>query len=144
MRPRRARWRGRTQGRPRGRASNPVISRAPEGVCRKWGQWREPQLPKRAPIRTWLGRGGGTPVNLLVVGLSHHTAPVELLERLAVTRDETPELLSRLISQPYVNEVAVLSTCNRVEVYAAVSAFHGGLAEIGAVLAERAGLDISV
>jgi glutamyl-tRNA reductase len=82
-------------------------------------------------------------VNLLVVGLSHHTAPVELLERLAVSRDETPELLSRLISQPYVNEVAVLSTCNRVEVYAAVSAFHGGLAEIGAVLAERAGLDIS-
>jgi glutamyl-tRNA reductase len=83
-------------------------------------------------------------VNLLVVGLSHHTAPVELLERLTVTREETPGFLSHLVARPYVNEAVVLSTCNRVEVYAAVSGFHGGLAEIGAVLAERAGLDIGM
>ena len=81
-------------------------------------------------------------MNLLVVGLSHHTAPVELLERLAVSRDETPPLLAHLVARPYVSEAVVLSTCNRVEIYAAVSGFHGGLAEIGAVLAERAGLDI--
>jgi glutamyl-tRNA reductase len=81
-------------------------------------------------------------VNLLVVGLSHHTAPVALLERLAVSGDETPPLLTHLVSRPYVSETVILSTCNRVEIYAAVSGFHGGLAEIGAVLAERAGLDI--
>jgi glutamyl-tRNA reductase len=82
-------------------------------------------------------------VNLLVVGVSHHTAPVELLERLSVPTDDTPTVLAALVAQPYVNEAVVLSTCNRVEVYAAVTAFHGGLAEIGAVLADRAGLDVT-
>ena len=83
-------------------------------------------------------------MNLLVVGVSHHTAPVELLERLSVTAAETPAVLAALGEQPHVNEAVVLSTCNRVEVYAVVSAFHGGLAEIGAVLAARAGLDVAV
>jgi glutamyl-tRNA reductase len=82
-------------------------------------------------------------VNLLVVGVSHRTAGVALLERLSVTPDQTPQLLNRLLAQEYVGEVLVLSTCNRVEVYAAVSAFHGGLADIGAVLAERAGCAVA-
>jgi glutamyl-tRNA reductase len=78
-------------------------------------------------------------VNLLVVGVSHHTAPVDLLERLAVSHDQTPALLRRLVGSPYVGEAVLVSTCNRVEVYAAVSSFHGGLAEIGGVLADHAG-----
>jgi glutamyl-tRNA reductase len=82
-------------------------------------------------------------VNLLVVGVSHHTAPVELLERLSIPTDDTRSVLAALVAQPFVNEAVVLSTCNRVEVYAAVTAFHGGLAEIGAVLADRAGLDVA-
>jgi glutamyl-tRNA reductase len=82
-------------------------------------------------------------VNLLVVGVSHHTAPVELLERLTIPTDDTGSVLAALVAQPFVNEAVVLSTCNRVEVYAAVTAFHGGLAEIGAVLADRAGLDVA-
>jgi glutamyl-tRNA reductase len=82
-------------------------------------------------------------VNLLLVGVSHRTAGVSLLERLAVTPEQTPELLTRLLAQEYVGEALVLSTCNRVEIYAAVSAFHGGLADIGAVLAERAGCTVT-
>ena len=82
-------------------------------------------------------------MNLLVVGVSHHTAPVELLERLSIPTDDTRSVLAALVAQPFVNEAVVLSTCNRVEVYAAVTAFHGGLAEIGAVLADRAGLDVA-
>jgi len=82
-------------------------------------------------------------VNLLVVGVSHHTASVELLERLSVSADETPPVLAALVAEPHVNEAVVLSTCNRVEVYAAVNGFHGGLAEIGAVLAARAGLEVT-
>jgi glutamyl-tRNA reductase len=82
-------------------------------------------------------------MNLLVVGVSHHTAPVELLERLSVPAGQTPPLLAALLSRPPISEAVVLSTCNRVEVYAAVEAFHAGLAEIGAVLAERAGLDVA-
>jgi glutamyl-tRNA reductase len=82
-------------------------------------------------------------VNLLTVGISHRTAGVALLERLAVTADQTPQLLNRLLAQEYVGEALVLSTCNRVEVYAAVSAFHGGLSDIGAALAERAGCAVT-
>jgi len=82
-------------------------------------------------------------VNLLVVGVSHHTAPVELLERLAVSAEQTPELLRRLLHSPYLGEAVVVSTCNRVEVYAAVSGFHGGLTDIGTALAERAGVTLA-
>ncbi|MGI5247025.1 glutamyl-tRNA reductase [Dactylosporangium sp. CA-139066] len=78
--------------------------------------------------------------NLLVVGLSHRTAGVPLLERLTLSPGEMPAVLAELVSQQYVDEAVVLSTCNRVEVYAAVTAFHGGLADVGGALAARAGL----
>jgi glutamyl-tRNA reductase len=82
-------------------------------------------------------------VNLLVVGVSHHTAPVELLERLSVSAEAAASVLADLMGQSFVNEAVVLSTCNRVEIYATVSGFHGGLAQIGTVLSERAGLDVA-
>ncbi|MFY1696169.1 MULTISPECIES: glutamyl-tRNA reductase [unclassified Solwaraspora] len=78
-------------------------------------------------------------MNLLVVGASYRTTPVATLERLAVAPAEVPATLRRLLAQPYVDAAVVLSTCNRVEIYAAVTGFHGGLADICAVLAERSG-----
>jgi len=78
-------------------------------------------------------------MNLLVVGASHRTAPVATLERLAVAPAELPGILGRLLAQPYVGETVVVSTCNRVEVYTAVSGFHGGLGDICSVLAGHAG-----
>ncbi|ROT31971.1 glutamyl-tRNA reductase [Micromonospora sp. HM5-17] len=78
-------------------------------------------------------------MNLLVVGASHRTAPVAVLERLSVASGDLPAILRRLLQQPYVGEAVVVSTCNRVEVYAAVSGFHGGLGDICAVLAGHAG-----
>jgi glutamyl-tRNA reductase len=56
---------------------------------------------------------------IVVVGLSHKTAPIEVRERLAIAQAALPELLGRLVAQPAVGEAVVLSTCNRVEVYAA-------------------------
>lgn len=56
---------------------------------------------------------------IVVVGLSHKTAPIAIRERLAVGRDELPELLARLRANDAVNEAVVLSTCNRVEIFAA-------------------------
>lgn len=82
-------------------------------------------------------------MNLLVVGVSHHTAAMDLLERLSVPSDACSDVLAELVAQSHVNEAALLSTCNRVEVYAAVTGFHGGLAEIGTVLAERAGFSVT-
>ncbi|MER7002089.1 glutamyl-tRNA reductase [Dactylosporangium sp. NPDC000555] len=81
--------------------------------------------------------------NLLVVGMSHRTAGVPLLERLALSPGELPGVLAELVGLQYVDEAVVLSTCNRVEIYAAVTAFHGGLADIGGVLAQRAGLAVA-
>jgi glutamyl-tRNA reductase len=78
-------------------------------------------------------------VKLLVVGASYRTAPVVTLERLAVPPADLTRTLDRLVAQPYVAEAVLVSTCNRVEVYAAVSGFHGGLGDICAVLAEQAG-----
>ena len=82
-------------------------------------------------------------MNLLVVGVSHHSTEMDLLERLSVPPAATAQVLAELVAQPHVNEAVVLSTCNRVEAYAAVTAFHGGLAEIGAVFSRRAGLDVA-
>jgi glutamyl-tRNA reductase len=78
-------------------------------------------------------------MNLLVVGVSHRTANVGILERLAASPQDAPQLLTDLMSQAYVGEAMVLSTCNRVEVYAGVTAFHGGLTDIAGVLAARLG-----
>jgi glutamyl-tRNA reductase len=79
-------------------------------------------------------------VNLLSIGASYRTADVGTLERLAIADDAVPAVLQRLVAQPYVGEAVVLSTCNRVEVYAAVSGFHGGLGDVCNVLAEHSGL----
>lgn len=82
-------------------------------------------------------------MNILVVGVSHRTADVPLLERLTLRPGELPSVLAKLLVQPYLREAIVISTCNRVEVYAVVASFHGGLADIGAVLAERAGATVT-
>jgi glutamyl-tRNA reductase len=82
-------------------------------------------------------------VNLLVIGVSYRTAGVPLLERLSVTAEQLSPLLDRLLAHEHLDEVVVVSTCNRVEVYAAVTAFHGGLSDIGAALAQRAGCAVN-
>ena len=81
-------------------------------------------------------------MSLLVVGLSHRTAPVRVLERAAVAPPDTPKVLEELVRADNVTEALVLSTCNRVEVYAVVETFHGGMAEVAGVLAEHAGTEV--
>ena len=55
---------------------------------------------------------------ILVVGLSHKTAPVDVREKFAASADALPEVLARLASKTDLREVLFLSTCNRVEVFA--------------------------
>lgn len=78
-------------------------------------------------------------MNLLVVGLSHRTAPVRELERAAVPAEATGKLLDELLGGEHVSEAMLLSTCNRVEIYAMVQTFHGGLADVSRMLARHAG-----
>lgn len=81
-------------------------------------------------------------MSLLVVGLSHRTAPIALLERAALDADGARELARELCGGA-VEEAAVLATCNRVEVYAEVSAFHTGVQDLSAALARRIGLPLA-
>lgn len=77
------------------------------------------------------------PMSLLVLGLSHRSAPVDMLERVAVSCTDAGKVLHQLLEREHVAEVLLLSTCNRVEVYAVVTTFHDGLAEITEVLAHQ-------
>lgn len=82
-------------------------------------------------------------MSVLVVGLSHRSAPVEVLERAAVGSPDVPKLLDEMQRAAHVSEVMMLSTCNRIEVYAVVDAFHGGLADVSNVLARHSGMTLT-
>jgi glutamyl-tRNA reductase len=60
-------------------------------------------------------------MNLIVIGLSHHTSPVELRERFAFADAKIPDALKSLRESGVAGEAVILSTCNRVEIYAATS-----------------------
>lgn len=78
-------------------------------------------------------------MSLLLVGLSYRTAPVPVLERASIPAADVPKVLHELIDSENVAEALVVSTCNRVEVYADVGAFHGGVFDVSSVLARHAG-----
>jgi glutamyl-tRNA reductase len=75
----------------------------------------------------------------LVVGISHRSAPIALLERLAVDPDGAAKLVEDVLAYPHVSEAAVVATCNRLEIYAAVDRFHGSVEDISQRLLEPAG-----
>ena len=79
-------------------------------------------------------------MSLLVVGLSHRSASVELLERTALADDDIDKLLALATSAEHVDEAVVLATCNRLEVYADVRKFHGGVQELTDALVQRTGV----
>ncbi|HEY2167681.1 MAG TPA: glutamyl-tRNA reductase [Jatrophihabitantaceae bacterium] len=82
-------------------------------------------------------------MSVLVVGLSHRTAPVAMLERAAVPADDLRKTLDELHRAETISEVLLLSTCNRIEVYADAARFHPAVAEITGVLARQAGVDVA-
>jgi len=69
-------------------------------------------------------------MSLIVVGLNHRTAPVSLLERVAISEDALPKALHQLGNYEHVLEGAILSTCNRTEIYAMSPKFHAGVQEL--------------
>ena len=81
-------------------------------------------------------------MSVLLFGVSHRSAPVSVLEQLSTDESDQAKLIQQVLQSPLVTEVMILSTCNRVEVYAVVDAFHGGLSAIGQVLAEHSGLSM--
>jgi glutamyl-tRNA reductase len=80
-------------------------------------------------------------VSVLVVGLSHKSAPVATLERAAVGGDALGKLLRDVAHLTDVAETFVISTCNRVEVYAEVHRFHGAVNGVCELLARYSGIE---
>src|SRR4051794_26143941 len=81
-------------------------------------------------------------MSLLAVGVSHQTAPVALLEQFAFAPDDRVKALHELVAGDHVSEALVLATCNRIEVFAEVEKFHGGVADVSRVLARQAGATV--
>jgi glutamyl-tRNA reductase len=81
-------------------------------------------------------------MSVLTVGLSHRSAPVSLLERTVQVDDGIDKLLADLVAADHVDEALVLSTCNRLEVYADVRKFHGGVQDVTEAIAARTGVGI--
>ena len=80
---------------------------------------------------------------LFTLGISHHTAPVAVRERMSFTPEQIPASLRAVTALPGVSEAVILSTCNRTEIYAELSA-DGGAALAAWLAAERAADDPGV
>lgn len=81
-------------------------------------------------------------MSLLVVGLSHRSAPVSVLERAALSTDGQVKLLHDTVAAEPATEAALLATCNRIELYADVDKFHAGVAELSTLLARHSGVGL--
>jgi glutamyl-tRNA reductase len=78
-------------------------------------------------------------VSLIVVGVNHRTAPVDLLERMTVPEEQLAKVLHDLSAREHLLEVVVLSTCNRTEVYARCTHFHPAVGDVSAFLSAYSG-----
>ncbi len=77
-------------------------------------------------------------MSVLVVGVSHKTAPVSVLEELALDADGVEKLVQAVAQCEHVLEATALTTCNRVEIYAEVDRFHGSVESVSRLLCDLA------
>lgn len=78
-------------------------------------------------------------MSVLVVGLSHNSAPVSLLERVALDGDGVQKMIHDASACAHVTEATVIATCNRIELYAEVDRFHGSVEDLSRLLVDKAG-----
>ena len=82
-------------------------------------------------------------MSILAVSVSHKTTPVDVLAAVAMGAPAAAKLADALVASEHVDEAVVLSTCNRTELYASVSRFHGGLDDMIAGLADLVGVPVA-
>lgn len=68
--------------------------------------------------------------SIAVIGLSIHTAPVEMREKLAIPEQQWCRAIGELCDLNHIEEAAVLSTCNRMEIYVVALSWHRGISEV--------------
>ncbi|KAF3786812.1 Glutamyl-tRNA reductase 1 [Nymphaea thermarum] len=81
--------------------------------------------------------------SILVIGLSVHTAPVEMREKLAIPEAEWPRAIEELCNLYHIEEAAVLSTCNRMEIYVVALSMHRGIREVKEWMSKTSGIPTS-
>ncbi|VXD19065.1 glutamyl-tRNA reductase [Planktothrix paucivesiculata] len=81
-------------------------------------------------------------MNIAVVGLSHKTAPVEVREKLSIPEPQLEAAIAHLLSYPHIEEVAILSTCNRLEIYLVATETQPGIREVTQFLSEKSKLPL--
>ena len=79
-------------------------------------------------------------MSIVVIGVNHRTGPLAVLERVALSVDAVPKAVHSLQSRNNIAEVVIVSTCNRIEVYAVAERFHGAYADIRDFFCELGGL----
>lgn len=79
-------------------------------------------------------------MSVLVVGMSHRSAPVALLERLSMDEAVQDTTATALVEKPSLSEAMIISTCNRLEIYTVTNAFHAGVEDVLEVLADVSGV----
>ena len=82
-------------------------------------------------------------MHIAVVGLSHKTAPVEVREKLSIPEPQTEGAIASLLSYPSIEEVTILSTCNRLEIYIVTQESEQGIREVTQFLSEHSKLPIA-
>jgi glutamyl-tRNA reductase len=81
-------------------------------------------------------------MSLLVVGVNHRSGPLSLLERLTIAPDDLAKRVASIAQRDNIREAAVLSTCNRTEVYVIAERFHGAYGDVCRFLCELGDIDI--
>ncbi|KAM7259098.1 hypothetical protein ACFE04_014839 [Oxalis oulophora] len=81
--------------------------------------------------------------SIVVIGLSIHTTPVELREKLAIPEAEWSRAISDLCNLNHIEEAAVLSTCNRMEIYVLALSQHRGVKEVTEWMSKTSGIPVS-
>ncbi|XP_073153298.1 glutamyl-tRNA reductase 1, chloroplastic-like [Henckelia pumila] len=81
--------------------------------------------------------------SIIVIGLSIHTAPVEMREKLAIPEAEWPRAIGELCNLNHIEEAAVLSTCNRMEIYVLALSKHRGIKEVTEWMSKTSGIPVS-
>jgi glutamyl-tRNA reductase len=83
-----------------------------------------------------------TNMHIAVVGLSHKTAPVEVREKLSIPEPQMESAIAHITSYPHIEEVAILSTCNRLEIYVVTHETEQGVREVTQFLSEHSKLPV--
>ncbi|MED6114730.1 Glutamyl-tRNA reductase 1, chloroplastic [Stylosanthes scabra] len=81
--------------------------------------------------------------SIVVIGLSVHTTPVEMREKLAIPEAEWPRAIGELCGLNHIEEAAVLSTCNRMEIYVVALSQHRGVKEVTEWMSKTSGIPVS-